>query len=408
MKLAEIDWVVLRGALILLVVALIVSVTLIYGGVHFGEQMSREIGTERRQLTSVRSQYQTIDDEQRVIELYLPQYEVLAERGIVGKEHRLSWVETLKAVAEEVKVPSLRYELYPQEEYVAEFPLRQGVYKVYSSEMRLDMGLLHEGDLPVVLRELQRKATGLFTVSRCQLIRSSQLVTMQPKAKNINASCQLKWYTIEALYGFVLTNGRLPCPETDDATAVGTEDRTAGVCDVAEGLLPWTDLGVAELDSWNNRFRYIVDIHFADDDDGMDILPDGPPSQPHPPPGPGELHSECDGQTETVGVSLRLCSSGHITIFDAEGTYDDPSIPGAPDSNQIAINVPALVISRGANGGLATTDLVSLHEIENTNGDDTFVSRDFTAQGGWEFDDVLIWISPNVLKSKLVTANLLP
>ena len=197
MKLAEIDWVVMRGAMILLVVALIVSVTLIYGGVHFGEKMSREIGNERRQLTSVRSQYQTIDDEQRVIELYLPQYEALAERGIVGREHRLSWVETLKAVAEEVKLPSLRYELFPQEEYVAEFPLQQGVYKVYSSDMRLNMGLLHEGDLPLVLRELQRKATGLFTVSRCEMRRSSQVVTMRPKAQNINASCDLKWYTIK-------------------------------------------------------------------------------------------------------------------------------------------------------------------------------------------------------------------
>ena len=217
----------------------------------------------------------------------------------------------------------------------------------------------------------------------------------------------------EALYGFVLTNGRLPCPDKDDATADGTEDRipvaAPVACEVAEGLLPWTDLGVTERDSWNNRFRYIVDIHFADDDDGMDILPDGPAGQPpHPPPGPGELHSECDGQTPTVGVSLQLCSSGHITIFDAEGTYDDPTIPGAPDSNQVAINVPALVISRGANGGLAPVDLVSLHEIENTNGDDIFVSRDFSNQGGWEYDDVLIWISPNVLKSKLVTANLLP
>lgn len=216
----------------------------------------------------------------------------------------------------------------------------------------------------------------------------------------------------EALYGFVLTNGRLPCPETDDAAADGTEDVTAGDCDVAEGLLPWTDLGVAERDSWNNRFRYVVDIHFADSggvNDGTTFVLSGTPAQPHPPAFPADsLHVECDLQTPTVNVSLQLCSSGHITILDAEGTYDDPTIPGAPDSNQVAISVPALVISRGANGGLAPVDLVSLHEIENTNGDDIFVSRDFSNQGGWEYDDVLIWLSPNVLKSKLVTANLLP
>ena len=197
MKLAEVDWVVVRGALIFLVVALIVSSTLAYAGVHFGEQAEQGINSERRQLTAVRSQYQTIDDKQRIIELYLPLYEILEERGIVGKERRLSWVETLKAVAEEVQLPSLRYELFPQEELVAEFPLQQGVYRVYSSEMRLDMALLHEGDLPVLLRELQRKATGLFTVSSCLLLRNGQVLTMTPKAKNITASCRLKWYTIK-------------------------------------------------------------------------------------------------------------------------------------------------------------------------------------------------------------------
>lgn len=197
MKVAEIDWVVLRGALILLVIAIIVSVTLIYTGVHFGEEFDKEVKRDRRKLTSIRSEYQTIDDEQRVIELYLPLYRGLEERGIVGKERRLSWVETLKVVAEKVKLPSLRYELYPQEEYAAEIPLPQGVYKVYTSDMRLDMGLLHEGDLPLLLRELQRSSSSLFTVSRCSLRRNGAALTMKPKAKNVSASCNLQWYTIK-------------------------------------------------------------------------------------------------------------------------------------------------------------------------------------------------------------------
>ena len=43
-------------------------------------------------------------------------------------------------------------------------------------------------------------------------------------------------------------------------------------------------------------------------------------------------------------------------------------------------------------------------ELENANGNLTFVSRTF----GDSFDDLLTWISPNILKAKMVAAGRLP
>lgn len=197
MKVGEVDWGVLRGAIVLLVLSLLISSALFYGGFYFDEQADRENSIEKRKLVKVRSQYQAIDDEQRIIETYLPQYTSLAERGIIGRERRLNWVETLRASASSIKLPSLRYALSPQSEYEAEYPYPKGLYKVYVSSMRLELGLLHEGDLSVLLRELNRNASGLFSVANCLMRRTRSEVTIDPKTANVNATCELRWFTIK-------------------------------------------------------------------------------------------------------------------------------------------------------------------------------------------------------------------
>ncbi len=81
----------------------------------------------------------------------------------------------------------------------------------------------------------------------------------------------------EALIGFALIYGRLPCPDTDNDPAsagYGEEEATCSANSAAEGYLPWKTLGVASLDAFGTprttaaspRFgdwRYRVDRNFA-------------------------------------------------------------------------------------------------------------------------------------------------
>src|SRR5690606_31917220 len=68
-------------------------------------------------------------------------------------------------------------------------------------------------------------------------------------------------YVREALLGFAIANGRLPCPAvgaTPTGTAgAGLENRTGGACVGAgtsmQGVLPWATLGVPESDAWGRR-----------------------------------------------------------------------------------------------------------------------------------------------------------
>ena len=176
------------------------------------------------------------------------------------------------------------------------------------------------------------------------------------------------------IFGYVLRNGYLPCPDIDND---GVEDRNAGIpdeCLSAVGNLPWVDLGVEGTDAWGNNFIYAVDVDYADRGVGSD--------------GAGPCTDT------TLNVSFALCSEGNITILDSAG--------GA----NVATNIPAIVVSMGKNGSIVSEH--TAHELENTDGDLTFVYKDYSKDDVLGFDDMLIWISPHILRTKMLNAGILP
>jgi prepilin-type N-terminal cleavage/methylation domain-containing protein len=193
----------------------------------------------------------------------------------------------------------------------------------------------------------------------------------------------------EALYGFAMINGRLPCPDEDGD---GMEDRAGGpplTCLDAAGAfvafssggLPWVDLGVSAADPWGRAFVYGVTTAFADDQDGAPGIA-------------GAATPSCSG-TPPLNVSFELCSAASGTVLDAAG--------GA----NVVTGVPAIAISYGANGATPFAEL-SAHEQENQDGDSTAVLKEFSREPTLEFDDQLIWISPNILRNRMLVAARLP
>ena len=64
----------------------------------------------------------------------------------------------------------------------------------------------------------------------------------------------------------------------------------------------------------------------------------------------------------------------------------------------------AVVYSRGRNGGVAPA---STDETANGNADRVVVSHTPTT-GANEFDDIVAWLSPNVLYNRMIAAGRLP
>lgn len=191
----------------------------------------------------------------------------------------------------------------------------------------------------------------------------------------------------EALIGFSLTNGRLPCPDTG---IDGLEDFDAGAapgtlvdCDSEEGLLPHVDIGIGNSDIWGNRLLYRVTGL------GVDSFADEAPSQ--------------------VGDPIATNSS-----FSVDSTSANPALGNIRVEDEaaasIATDVPAIVISLGENGArqAACGAGLSAREQENCDGDTTFVDSFYSNVAGQEYDDLVIWIPLTILKARMIEAALLP
>lgn len=196
----------------------------------------------------------------------------------------------------------------------------------------------------------------------------------------------------EALIGFAVANGYLPCPDT---TGDGLSDPAVpGVCPGAEGFLPWVTLNVGQGDVWGNRFRYRISPEFTNT-----------PVSP------------CSGADGRVG----LCDTGNITVNTRNATKN---------TQVLADNVAAVIISHGKNGyGATSTEGIvkplppGVNVDETTNADPhgtIFLSRTPTtvsavcndgpplAQPHCEFDDVVVWVSRFTLFNRMVAAGKLP
>lgn len=182
----------------------------------------------------------------------------------------------------------------------------------------------------------------------------------------------------ETLYGFAIANGRLPCPDTGGD---GNEDLNAGACTQVRGDVPWITLGVPQQDPWGTNYAYRVTGVFADNTNGTNCgLAPEPPA--------------------TLGISFKLCSAGDITIRDA-----------AAGGNILGSGIPAIVVSYGSNrnnAALAVNGDLSVHENANIDNDPNFVFRVFSRDDAQEFDDLATWISPNILRNRMVVAGRLP
>jgi prepilin-type N-terminal cleavage/methylation domain-containing protein len=197
-------------------------------------------------------------------------------------------------------------------------------------------------------------------------------------AENVDAQRQLENIR-EALLGFAMANGRLPCPAdpaltSADVNKVGLEDPPNGPCNRVIGAVPWATLSLPELDPWGNRFTYFASNQFT-------AVPTG-----------GALASF----SLSTGVAPNS-TAGLANINDGNG-------------NNIASDLPAVIVSHGSHSaGAWQPSGVQLpgaagDELENANITPTFISH--TPSNS--FDDLVTWVVPSILKSKMVAAGRLP
>ena len=117
----------------------------------------------------------------------------LAERGVIGEEKRLDWIEQLKAIREKRKLFDLQYEIAPQR------PLdtTSGAgFTYYASAMKLQLKLLHEEDLLRTLNDLRQQASALTQIKSCNVWRLPRESSERGPQAQLQADCQIDWITL--------------------------------------------------------------------------------------------------------------------------------------------------------------------------------------------------------------------
>lgn len=221
----------------------------------------------------------------------------------------------------------------------------------------------------------------------------------------------------EAIIGFALANGRLPCAaRLADNNGVESLNGLAsnGVCNAYVGYVPAVTLGLSAIDSngfavdgWGlsqNRIRYAVA--------NLSITAGAPVACTN---SVVNVFTKTDGMRSAAmncladpGIFVKMLTICAVTPTGTANTLNPP-LPGNSDPcTSILAKPPFVVFSLGKNaasGGLPLTD-----EAHNIDSDSYFVSHTPTAVGSpsGEFDDLVTWPSINTIFARMVQVGRLP
>jgi type II secretory pathway pseudopilin PulG len=185
----------------------------------------------------------------------------------------------------------------------------------------------------------------------------------------------------DALIGFAVVNGYLPCPDTGTNGSENVNGGT-GYCNtitgdnVACGRLPHSNLGVANADVWGNRVTYCVNERFA------------------------RRTPAASFSLSTAGTDVRICTTqACTTVVNSTAVF---ALVSHGRNGYGAIN-----LGTGSQNALAS----STDEQENyDNNDRNIVYRTRSAAGATagEFDDIVVWVSRYTVLNRMVVAGKLP
>ena len=195
----KIDWSYLRRPLIFFGVAILIAISLVVVGHQYETAQNEQYQQALSTLTSTHRLYRNTVNDIDLLEQYRTLYTGYKASGLVGKERRLSWIESLEGTNEVLRLPTLTYNLHPQENFERPgFKVKRGV-EVFSSPMDLTIGLLHEEDLFALLEGLRLSIKNLFTVDSCTIDRQTRIErSLDTKRPNLLSNCTIRWVTIDA------------------------------------------------------------------------------------------------------------------------------------------------------------------------------------------------------------------
>jgi len=196
-KLNAQDWKKIQTPIIVLALITGIMIGLIAVTKHYSDKQEQAFLIQQNLLSSARQRFQSSGMEKDTIIRYLPQYQKLISKGFVGEERRIEWVDQLRAQHQRHKLFGIKYSISQQEDFKPAFAPNLGGFTMHRSIMKIDLDMLHEGDILQLTESLSAENTSPFMLRDCIITRlnnggalSNQLVA------NLHAQCELDWITL--------------------------------------------------------------------------------------------------------------------------------------------------------------------------------------------------------------------
>ena len=156
---------------------------------------TRELAAVRMERAQARERLTRIAEEERDVKEKMAVYLQLKSLGIIGGERRLEWADAMARIRTQRELPDLRYRVERQRllNSVAGKPAN---VEFYASSMKVELALLHEGDLMRFLSDLRESGNAYYAVKSCKLARTGSATGGAGLAPRLRAECEIDLITI--------------------------------------------------------------------------------------------------------------------------------------------------------------------------------------------------------------------
>ena len=192
-----------RDALKRLVAPTLTAIGLIAAGVAALAASQKWLAHEREAEQAVRAERAAVQQRlaratQEELEIMekLVSYNQLVARGVIGDEKRLDWVDAIAAIKNERKLFEVKYSIDPQRTLDLASVKGGGDVEFLTSRMRLELPLLHEGDLFTFLGDLERRIGSHVLVRSCAIQRADRSGAERGAGPRLRGDCVIDLVTI--------------------------------------------------------------------------------------------------------------------------------------------------------------------------------------------------------------------
>lgn len=156
---------------------------------------ARQLAAARTERSQAQERLTRIAEEEKEVNDKLAVYRRLKSLHILGEEQRLEWADAMTRIRTTRELLDLRY-LVDRQRSLSVFPGKPAGVEFFASTMRVEIALLHEGDLLGFLRELRDSGNAYYSIKRCAIARTGTAPTGTSIVPRLRADCDIDLITI--------------------------------------------------------------------------------------------------------------------------------------------------------------------------------------------------------------------